>query len=83
MAESQGYQTDTIVRPRRAGNQAAVNCRRLHRGLSLVQDEGDGAGAKTKQATGDASVKAGDKTPQVQMLQRVLEQLKSMGKQMK
>jgi hypothetical protein len=90
MAEFQGSRTDTIARPRRAGNQAAVDYRRLHRGLSLARDDGDGAdvevrvvaGAKTKQATGDTSVKAGDKTPQVQILQRVLEQLTSVGNQM-
>jgi peptidoglycan hydrolase-like protein with peptidoglycan-binding domain len=91
MAEFQGSRTDTIARPRRAGNQAAVDYRRLHRGLSLARDDGDGAdvevrvvaGAKTKQATGDTSAKAGDKTPQVQILQRVLEQLTSAGNQMK
>jgi hypothetical protein len=65
MAESQGSQADTIARPRRVGNQVAVDYRRLHRGLSLAQGDGDGigtevrvvTGAKTKQAASDTAEK--------------------------
>jgi hypothetical protein len=48
MAEIQGSQADTITRSRRAGCQATVDYRRLHRGLPLAQDDGDGGGREIK-----------------------------------
>jgi hypothetical protein len=91
MAEAQGTRTDTTTRPKRVLNQATVDYRRLHRGLSLMQNDELGAegesrpaaGTKTKQATSETLEKAGEKTLQVQMIQKVLEQLASIENQMK
>jgi hypothetical protein len=91
MAEAQGTQMDTTAHPRRVLKQATVDYRRLHRGLSSMQNDKLGAegesrpaaGTKIKQATSETLGKAGEKTLQVQMIQKVLEQLGSMENQMK
>jgi hypothetical protein len=90
MAEAQGTPTDTTSRPRRVLNQAIIDYRRLHRGQALMQNDELGAegesrlaaGTKTKQATSENLEKAGEKTIQVQIIQK-LEQLASIGSQMK
>jgi hypothetical protein len=91
MAEAQGTRMDTTSRPRRVLNQVTVDYRRLHRGLSSVQNDELGAegesrlavGTKTKQATNETLEKAGENTLQVQIIQKVLEQLASIENQMK